>query len=497
MSEAEHIETGPWVSPPTELADLVQALDWSATPLGPQSGWSDSLKLTLQIVLTSAFPMAVRWGPEFVLIYNDGYKPILGDKHPWALGKPARVAWSEVWHELEPLHASILYDQRPALFAQDLPLRIQRHAARWEDARFTVSYSPVPDPTAPTGVGGVLVTAIETTEAVASNARLKAEREHLANLFRQAPGFICVLEGPTHVFELANDSYNELVGRDDLVGRSVAEVLPEVEGQGFIDLLDRVYQSGEPFIGSAVPVTLTRKGKATHLFLDFIYQPIRDAQGVVTGIFVEGLDVTERTLAAERQRLLVNELNHRVKNSLATVQSITAQTLRSAPDLPTARAAIEDRILSMARAHDMLTRESWAGADLEEIVRGALEPFGRDEGAGLAVSGPRVRLSPRQALSLSLALHELATNASKYGALTAATGQVSVHWRLDAGRLQLTWQETGGPRVVPSARRGFGTRLLERGLAQELDGAVALTFDPEGVRCEIDMPLTQPGEAPL
>jgi two-component sensor histidine kinase/PAS domain-containing protein len=482
---------GGWESSPSLMAGLVRGKDWSATPLGPMSGWSPALKLVVDIVLNAGFPMALRWGPDFVLIYNDGYRPILGDKHPWALGRPAREAWSEVWDEIQPLHQGILRGG-PAVFAEDMLLRIQRFGARWDDARFTLGYSPVHDPTAPTGVGGILVTAVETTRSVTDRAQLRAEREHLTDLFRQAPGFICVLSGPDHCFELANDSYRELVGGRDVVGKTVAAVLPEVVGQRFIILLDQVFATGQPYVGAAVPATLDRPGGPAHVFLDFVYQPIRDAEGQVSGIFVEGMDVTERTQAAERQQMLVNELNHRVKNSLATVQSITTQTLRSATTLEGATSAIEDRIQSLARAHDTLTRENWSGADLEEVLRRALEPFERREDPRFVLRGGAVRLSPSQALALALAFHELATNAAKYGALSDPAGRVEVVWRRAGAELKLAWREQGGPPVAPLERRGFGSRLLERGLSRELGGSVDLTFAPAGVVCEIVMPLVEP-----
>src|SRR5471032_3395411 len=142
-----------------DMAALVRDKDWSTTPLGPREKWSASLALAVDLVLSSGFGMALRWGPEFVLIYNDGYKPILGDKHPGALGLPVREAWPEVWHELEPNHTAILSGKSAGLFFKDILYRIQRRGTEWEDAHFTVSYSPVHDGTAPTGVGGILITA--------------------------------------------------------------------------------------------------------------------------------------------------------------------------------------------------------------------------------------------------------------------------------------------------------------------------------------------------
>jgi PAS domain S-box-containing protein len=159
------------------MAELVGAADWGKTPLGSRSAWSPSLRLASDIILASAFPMALRWGPDFVLLYNDAYRPILGQKHPWALGRPTREAWAEVWAQIEPAHAAILEGKAPSVFYDDILLRIRRHGDAWEDGRFTLGYSPIHDPTAPTGIGGVLVTAIEITERVAAEAALRASEE--------------------------------------------------------------------------------------------------------------------------------------------------------------------------------------------------------------------------------------------------------------------------------------------------------------------------------
>jgi two-component sensor histidine kinase/PAS domain-containing protein len=194
-------------------------------------------------------------------------------------------------------------------------------------------------------------------------------------------------------------------------------------------------------------------------------------------------DLSELKQAEELQRLLVNELNHRVKNSLATVQSIASQTLRAATDLTAARAAIDARIGSLARAHDLLTDRSWSGADLRDVVGRALEPF---DAARLELAGPSLDLSPKHALALSLALHELATNAAKYGALSSPQGRVSVSWEVAEGVLRMVWRESGGPPVAPPVRRGFGARLLEGHLFRELGGRTRLDYHPEGVRYEIE-----------
>ncbi len=155
------------------MADLIKLKDWSATPLGDYETWPPSLRLIVSIMTASGFPMAVRWGPEFIVIYNDGYKPILADKHPWALGLPFSEVWPEVAPELIPLHEEILAGKNPGVFSQDRPLTIRRHGMNWETAHFTVSYSPIPDDASPTGVGGVLVTAVETSQRLRTEQALQ------------------------------------------------------------------------------------------------------------------------------------------------------------------------------------------------------------------------------------------------------------------------------------------------------------------------------------
>jgi PAS domain S-box-containing protein len=166
----------------SEMARRVREFEWANTPLGPVENWSPALKWTVGLVLASGFSKALRWGPDLVLIYNDAYRPILGEKHPAALGKPLREAWSEIYGELGPLNEDILAGRRPAFFAEDLPWRVQRRGSEWEDTRFTLSYSPVPDETAASGIGGVLTTVVETTERVRAEAALRASEEALIEL---------------------------------------------------------------------------------------------------------------------------------------------------------------------------------------------------------------------------------------------------------------------------------------------------------------------------
>lgn len=233
-----------------------------------------------------------------------------------------------------------------------------------------------------------------------------------------------------------------------------------------------------------------------------LMMPMRDDAGGLVGFLKILRDRTDVQLASEHQQLLINELNHRVKNTLATVQAFTTQSLRSATSLQEARDAITARLIALAKAHDVLTAENWEGADLARIVADALGLHSGD-GRRCSWEGEAVRLVPRAALALSMMLHELATNATKYGALSNATGTVTVSWaKADAAkaepagastearpRLALRWQERDGPAVMPPTRRGFGSRMIERGLANELGGRVWISFEPEGVVCTLDIPL--------
>jgi two-component sensor histidine kinase/PAS domain-containing protein len=198
------------------------------------------------------------------------------------------------------------------------------------------------------------------------------------------------------------------------------------------------------------------------------------------------MDLTERKQAEDLQKMLFNELNHRVKNTLATIQAITAQTLRAANDLPSARVAVDQRIRAMAQAHDLLVLRAWDGADLADVAKRALHAF---TPAQVQMSGIAVDISPKHALALSLALHELATNAIKYGALSRPEGRVSVQWGVQEGMLHLGWEESGGPPVLPPAQKGFGSRLLEDLLIRDLGGHTKLDYDAAGVRCRITAAL--------
>jgi two-component sensor histidine kinase len=212
------------------------------------------------------------------------------------------------------------------------------------------------------------------------------------------------------------------------------------------------------------------------------------------GAAIERLRVVDELRAAVREKdLLINELNHRVKNTLTTVQSIASQTLRNAPTIDHASSAIESRLIALSQVHNILTIQSWSEVELHDIVGQAVEPYRSRWEDRIHVQGPKVQVPPRMALALAMALQELATNAVKYGALSNGVGQIMVHWKLNGPslprRLHLRWEESKGPPVQKPARRGFGTRLIERSLVHDLDGEARIEFAPAGVVCSVDAPL--------
>lgn len=217
--------------------------------------------------------------------------------------------------------------------------------------------------------------------------------------------------------------------------------------------------------------------------------PMRDADGTVSGLVGVSTDITARSRAEEQCTSLIHELNHRVRNTLATVQGIAQQALRGTD--PALYHAFEARLMGRSAAHDVLTRKNWEGARLNDVADAALRAHAAP--GRMVVRGPALRLEPRTALALAMALHELCTDAAKYCAFSGLAGHVSLGWTVtgqkDQRRLMLTWRERGGPAVSPPTQRGFGSRLVERALAQELRGEIRIRFEPEGVVCIIDAPL--------
>ena len=238
---------------PSGMAKLMREHDWSQSPLGLPQRWPQSLRSGVNLMMGSGFPMFVAWGPQLVQLYNDAYAPIMGVKHPAGLGRPVLETWAEVRAEVEPLMQQALRGESP--YFENLPLRPERGPAGAEDTWFTFSYSPILDESG--AIAGVFCACIETTKSVVSEQQMLRKEEWLQVLFDQAPGFAAVLRGPEHVFTQANAAYRQLTGNIELIGKSVAQALPQAVEQGFVGWLDGVYATGTPFVGRSVPVSVS------------------------------------------------------------------------------------------------------------------------------------------------------------------------------------------------------------------------------------------------
>jgi signal transduction histidine kinase/CheY-like chemotaxis protein len=281
-----------------QVGAMMRALDWSRSPLGPPADWPPALRTVVGLMVDSQFPMFVAWGPQLGFLYNDAYGVILGARHPSALGRPFREIWHEIWDDIEPLIRRALAGE--ATFNEDLHLVMERNGYP-EDTWYSFSYSPVRD--ADGTVGGMFCACVETTAKVLADRRVRDERDRLTRLFEQAPGFICTLSGPDHVVEFANAAHRRLFGSGGWIGRPVREAIPVLEGQGYFDWLDRAY-AGERQVVQGAPIRYRIDGEAEEQerFLDFIYEPMRDEAGTITGVFCEGYDVTDRLRAEAEAR---------------------------------------------------------------------------------------------------------------------------------------------------------------------------------------------------
>jgi two-component sensor histidine kinase len=336
---------------PVGMAALVDRFDWSSTPLGARADWPRELQTIVRHVLETRFPAAIVWGPGLVTIYNDAFRPILGNK-PQALGRSFAEIWAEAWDQIGPI----------------------------------------------------------------------AERA---------------------------------------------------------------------FAGSATyiedfPLVINRLGQPEQAWFTFCYSPLRLSDGTIAGMMDTVIETTATVRARTDLALVNQELSHRLKNTLALVQSIATQTLRSV-EPQAAVGAFSDRIQALGRAHNVLLSEGWSSVPIDQVARQTLEPL--DGLSQIAISGPAVDIGSRATLTLSLVLHELATNAAKYGALSVPDGRVELSWTVQDDLLRLGWRERDGPQVQAPLHRGFGSRLIERGFGPS--SRVSREFLATGVEIEILVPMQE------
>ena len=298
---------------------------------------------------------------------------------------------------------------------------------------------------------------------------------------------------PSNPIIFANDSFLSLTGydRQEVLGKSFNFIMAHgADAQALAHIRDEF----EGISDGGAEVLYRRKDGSEFWAAVFI-SPVRDQCGDVVQYFGSFVDLTEHKQAEATAELLINELNHRVKNTLATVQALVRQVTRTASDPKLIQTAIESRLFALSRSHDLLTRENWGSAGLFDIVHNASEPFQTVGGRShrIAIRGENIRFPPRSALAFGIVFNELATNAVKYGALSNDAGSILIEWTTEhtpaGARLLLHWQERDGPPTTKPSNVGFGSRVIDRSLTQELQGTVTLDYSPGGLACTMTVPI--------
>jgi PAS domain S-box-containing protein len=333
----------------------------------------------------------------------------------------------------------------------------------------------------------------DVTAAKLMEDRIRESERHMRDLLEALPAAVYTTDAAGRI-TFYNKAAVEMAGRVPLVGQQWCVTwrlytpdgapLPHDQCPMAIAL-----KEDRPVMGAEA---IAERPDGTRVPFTPYPTPLHDASGKLVGAINMLVDITERKQAESRQKVLIDELNHRVKNTLATVQSLSLQTVRHAESLEDFATKFQARLLAVARAHDLLTKRHWENAPLGALAQEVLAPLAESAQARMTIEGPSIDLTPRAALSLTMALSELATNATKYGALSAEDGSLSVQWQISGGlhgTLSIEWRERGGPTVAPPTRRGFGVRLMERCIETDLGGLFDLVFEPSGVCCRITIPV--------
>jgi signal transduction histidine kinase/ActR/RegA family two-component response regulator len=450
-----------------DMGARIRAHDWRSTPIGDPAEWPQALKTLVSLMLASEQPMFLAWGADRAWLYNDAFVPILGAKHPGALGRPAlEEVWKEARDVLAPLFERVFAGE--PVHMDDFGLMLDRNG-RLEEAHFAFSYTPVRDESGV--VAGLFGACIETTDRILASRREMAALERQRQMFEQAPSFICMLDGPDHVFEFGNRAHRALFNSATWIGKPMREAFPDLAGQGFYELLDQVFATGKRYVAEAAPVRFsrTRGSPAEERLLTFIYEPVVDESGAVTGIFCEGSDVTEMHRAQQKLRQadrakdeFLATLAHELRNPLAPLRTALylARTRAAAGDEPFQAGALlgmmerqvdqmvrlVDDLLDVARITQgkiALRREP---VEVARVVASAVEttaPTVAQSRCELAVSLPPAPLSvDGDAVRLTQVLSNLINNAVKFSQ--------------PGGGIRLAVTTEGGEVVLSVRDRGIG-----------------------------------------
>lgn len=588
-----------------DLRSRIASFDWSGTSLGSREQWCASLKTAVDIITVSPAAMAILWGHDGTMIYNDGYALIAGHRHPNLLGHSVFESFPEIAdfhrHVLSEVLSGTPLSFRAKHFVMDL-----RHTPQsfW----FDLDFSPIADDAG--NPAGVLAVVVDTTQRILAERAQRDSEARLRTLADNIAQFAWIADETGHVFWF-NKRWFDYTGADfeDVEGRGWHEFIHPAETGPVVGKILNCFHTGEDwedtfqlrgrdgtykwFLSRAMPIrdddgnivrwfgthtditkerdaaardaqlativstsadaiislslkgeilswnpgaerllgysgeevvglsegllfpdgdenefrikyAQLREGKSVHrdsvrrhkngTLVDVAVSagPIRRSDGRLIGYSAVLRDITERKRADARMRLVTRELSHRTKNLLAVIVSMVRQTARLCTDTEAFQDELVQRLHAMAASHDLLVAEDWAGASLRELINAVLEPFGGSFVKVVQVEGPDIFLNANAIQNIALALHELATNAAKYGAMSVPTGRVNISWDFedpdDPAQLSFTWTELGGPPVKRPQRTGFGHVVVDRVIARALEANVSYEFEEPGVVWSISMP---------
>jgi len=461
--------------------------DWAGTSLGSPDRWPNALRSTVELMLPHGFAMIVLWGPDLIQIYNEAYSDLMRDKHPGGLGQPTRKCWPEVWHINAPIYERVFAGETVTIDDGLYPLA---RSGEVDDLWLTLTYSPVIDRAGVTA--GILVTIVETTARVQVEKRLRASEERFRAL---------VTAGDRTIYRMSAD-WRIMHQLDSRTLAVTAEPIEDWVGK-YIPLkdLDRVNAAIKVAIDAKTLFELEHQVAFADGSVGWVLSravPMLDRDGQIVEWFGVADDVTDRHRMQERQAVLVAELQHRTRNLLGVVRSISGQTMRSSETLEQFEAAFNQRLGALSRVQGLLSRSENEPITIGALLRSELDALGGNEMPDrILTQGPEVQLRKGTVQTFALALHELATNARKYGALANGKGRLEVTWCTytdeTGDRLKLKWWEIDLVRSreeqsTVTKPGGYGRELIERALPYSLQARTAYDLMDTELICTIDLP---------
>lgn len=474
-----------------DMGCRVASHPWASTPLGEPGVWPQSLRSSLDICLALGPPAGLFWGADFIFFYNDALRGLIGDKHPGSLGRRGPEVFPEIWRTVGPMLRHVR-ETGEAIGDKDQPLVLNRRGVL-EECYFDYTFSAIRRKNG--AVGGIFILAFETTERVLAERGLReSEARYRAFVHATSNSLYRMNADGTKLLEVTGSL---------LQPHSAADEPKPIPSEDYVHPDDRgqVQAAWSEAVRTGTPYEMEFRGRRLNGSFGWMLSravPVRNEQGHVIEWLGSVTDIARRKRAQEANEVLIAELQHRTRNLLAVVRSISRQILKSCTTPKDFADRLDDRLGALSRVQGLLSRVNGIAVSVDELVRLELTALGAEENdQRITIHGPQVPLPYAVVQTLALALHELSTNALKYGALAVPHGALKISWRVHPGphdqdHLALEWVEHGivkARKTTRSARQGYGRELIERALPYQLNAHTSFTLSDEGVICSIDVPL--------